>query len=392
MKKYSILIVGLKCYYGHLIEFITNLKKKNPLVDITLATSSIPQKVHDELSPYVTQIVEHKSFNKRWMPRFVSSWINALSCRLLFSNLHRRCHFDVVDIHFANPFVKHVLPVFKKMTKNIVITPWGSDVLRVEDESAIRDMRDIYAQARYVTVGQDSPTGKCAIEKFKVDPNKMVQLGWGGELFDYIHDNSINVDVEDAKARFGLAGRYVITCGYNTQKSQRHEVIIDAINEVKDRLPENLTVLIPRTYVVYKGKTNDKDQYVDALKEKCKVLGLNLKVVEEHLDLADLLKLRMATDIFVHIQVTDAGSRSVMEYVACNKKVVHGSWVKYAYLEDYKPSCYYPVEHLEQLGACIVKAYHGQLEELPQEVWNVILERGWNYKMGLWNEFFESLV
>ena len=198
--------------------------------------------------------------------------------------------------------------------------------------------------------------------------------------------------MEEAKARFGLTGRYVITCGYNTQKSQRHEVIIEAINEVKDRLPENLTVLIPRTYVAYKGKTEEKDRYVDSLKEKCKLLNLDLVVVEGHLDLADLLKLRMATDIFVHIQTSDAGSRSVMEYVACNKKVVHGSWVKYAYLEDYKPSCYFPVDQLEQLGACIVKAYNGHVEELPQEVWNVILKRGWNYKMGLWNDFFESLV
>lgn len=392
MKEYNILIVGLKCYYGHLIEFITNLKKKNPMVDITLATSSIPKKVHDELSPYVSQIVEHKSFNRRWLPRFVLSWINALSCRFLFSKLHRHSHFDIVDIHFAKPFVKNAMPVFKKMTKNIVITPWGSDVLRVENERDIRDLRNIYAQVRYVTVGPSSQIGKCAIEKFKVNPNKMVRLGWGGELFDYIHDNSINEDVEEAKARFGLTGRYVITCGYNTQKSQRHEVIIEAINEVKDRLPENLTVLIPRTYVAYKGKTEEKDRYVDSLKEKCKLLNLDLVVVEGHLDLADLLKLRMATDIFVHIQTSDAGSRSVMEYVACNKKVVHGSWVKYAYLEDYKPSCYFPVDQLEQLGACIVKAYNGHVEELPQEVWNVILKRGWNYKMGLWNDFFESLV
>ena len=30
MKKYSILIVGIGCYFGHLKDFIINLKKKNP--------------------------------------------------------------------------------------------------------------------------------------------------------------------------------------------------------------------------------------------------------------------------------------------------------------------------------------------------------------------------
>ena len=106
----------------------------------------------------------------------------------------------------------------------------------------------------------------------------------------------------------------------------------------------------------------------------------------------DLLKLRMATDMFVHVQTTDAGSRCVMEYVYCNKKVVHGSWIKYAYLEDNKPSCYFPVDKMENLGKCIVNAYHAQVGDLPQEVQRIIMERGWNYKMTLWNDFFESLV
>ena len=63
-----------------------------------------------------------------------------------------------------------------------------------------------------------------------------------------------------------------------------------------------------------------------------------------------------------------------------------------AYLEDNKPSCYCPVDQLENLGTCIVKAYQGKVDELPREVKDVITRRGWNYKMGLWNEFFESLV
>jgi hypothetical protein len=81
-----------------------------------------------------------------------------------------------------------------------------------------------------------------------------------------------------------------------------------------------------------------------------------------------------------------------MEYVACNKKVVHGAWIRYAYMEKYKPSCYFPVDNLENLGECIKKAYNNQIEALPREVVKVIMERGWNYKMALWNEFFESLV
>ena len=127
------------------------------------------------------------------------------------------------------------------------------------------------------------------------------------------------------------------------------------------------------------------------MKNECAAAGLDAVIVKERLDLPDLLKLRMSADIFVHIQTTDAGSRSVMEYVACNRKVVHGKWNWYSYLEYYKPACYFPVDSLEDLGSRIVDAYHGELKELPAEVKRIIHERGWDHKMTLWNEFFESL-
>ena len=175
---------------------------------------------------------------------------------------------------------------------------------------------------------------------------------------------------------------------YNTQKEQRHEKIIEAVYSVKNQLPDNLVLLFPFTY----GKTTNSDIYTESIIEKCKQMGLCAMPVYEHLDLEDLLKLRMATDVFVHVQTTDAGSRCVMEYVQCNKKVIHGRWMKYKYLEDYRPSCYFPVERMEDLAKCLIFAYHAEISDLPQEVTDIIMRRSWNYKMALWNDFFESIV
>ena len=392
MKKYHILIVGIKCYLGHILEFVVNLKKTNPLVEITLFASPIPDEMRKEFSGYVNHFVEHKPIQIKKLPRFVVAAWNSLRNYREYLQLRRLGHFDMADIHFVNPNVKPVMPILKKLTNHIVISPWGSDVMRVEDEKSNEELRAIFSQANYITVGMGTQIGQCIIEKFNVDTDKMIKLGWGGDFFDFIQENADNVTVEEAKHRFGLSGRYVITCGYNTTKGQRHLEIIDAIGGIKEQLPENLTLLIPCTYVFFKGKSDQKQQYVDSIKEKCKTLGLDLVVVEEHLNMEDLLKLRMATDIFVHIQQSDAGSRSFMEYVYCNKKIVHGAWVHYKYLEKYKPSCYFPVDEIENLGSCILKAYNSPLDELPEKLKNIIIERGWKHRMGLWNEFFESLV
>lgn len=388
MKKYSILIVGIGCYFNHLREFVVNLKKKNPLVDITLVTTYLSDKGKEELLENGCSIIRHKTYHGRFHNRFFVILMNLYyRCRVLLYILIKR-HFDIVDIHFPTRKVKFAMPFLKMVSKNILISPWGSDVLRVEDEKSINDLRNIYSQAKYITISKDSQIGRCAIDKFKIDPNKMVKLGWGGEVFDFVQENSNMVTTEDAKRCFGLEGRYVITCGYNGQLEQRRIEIVDAISSVKNQLPDNLTLLFPYNYL--KNPVNDAN--MEAVVSKCASLGLEAVIVEQYLDMQGLLKLRMATDIFVHVQLTDAGARSVMEYVLCNKKVVHGAWVRYAYLEDNKPSCYFPVDKMENLGKCIVNAYQAQVGDLPQEVKQVILKRGWSYKMTLWNDFFESLL
>lgn len=388
MKKYNILIVGLKCYSGHIREFVVNLKKKNPQARITLVTFSVRDEFKNDILKSVDQIIRIKQYHGFIKLPIVYSIMDLLYLYWGFLKLHLFHHFDIVDIHYPRAFLKRIMPIIRMMTKNIVITPWGSDVMRVDDKKSIENLCNICSQARYITVARDSMIGKYVIDNFKVNPEKMVKLGWGGEFFDFIQENSGKVTAESAKERFGLTDKFVISCGYNMQYEQRQEEIIDAIYSMKDQLPNNLLLLFPFTY----GRCAQHIKHKDEIIDKCKSLGLDCTVIEEYLDLADLLKLRMATDIFVHVQTTDAGSRCVMEYVYCNKKVVHGAWIKYAYLEDYKPSCYFPVDKMENLGSVIVKASQAKVEELPQEVKTIIQERGWNHKMTLWNNFFESLV
>ena len=114
--------------------------------------------------------------------------------------------------------------------------------------------------------------------------------------------------------------------------------------------------------------------------------------VSEHLSVEDLFKLRMSTDIFIHVQTTDAGARSVYEYILCDKKIVNGSWMGYKYLESFKPLFYYPVDNMEDLGKVIVNAYQSPKINIPQEVMDTVKKRSWDSKITQMNEFFMSIV
>ena len=75
MKKYSILIVGLKCYGGHIREFIVNLKKKNPAVKISLLTTSIKEDYIEDIKQSVDQLIVLKQRNRMIIP-YLSGLLN----------------------------------------------------------------------------------------------------------------------------------------------------------------------------------------------------------------------------------------------------------------------------------------------------------------------------
>ena len=390
-KKYSLLIVALYCHPGHIIDIANHLKSKNPLVDITILTD-VPNDYKNSLSDKSIKLLLYDvpPFNCRF--RRLRFLVIQHRQRKFFSNFSKGRKFDIINVHFPNRYMSCVVNYLRAMTNNIVISPWGSDLLR-RDAISLKRLKRFYEKADYITlkaspVSQLGPLGKIVQEDFKIDTKKMVGGFWGSDIVDFAIKNGDSISQDDAKDRFGLSGRYVITCGYNRQEAQRHKAIIEAIDQKKKQLPENLTLLFPMTYgnMVYQG------EYVEEVKKKKEKRNLKAKFVTDFLSVEDLYKLRKATDIFVHVQTTDAGARSVYEYILCNKKIVHGSWMSYKKLESYKPLFYFPVDTLANLGDVIVKAYNSDNIEIPQEVMDIVLSRSWESNITKMNDFFMSIV
>lgn len=384
-KRYSILIVAYEASLLQILTFVKNLRKENPTATIHLLTNRKMDSVTCEIKEYVSKMIHIREYKGRFKEQTWAGYLNKTLLLLPFVCLSYR-KYDVVNIHFAKPALLKAMPWLRRMTKNIVITPWGSDVMRVEDENAVERMRKIYGYASCVTCSSDSQLGEAVIQKFGYELEKMLPLRWGLEYVDYIEEAKPHKTVEEAKARFGISGRYVISCGYSTAQSHRHEAIIDAVNAIKEQLPENLTLLFPFTYGW------GTPQYVQSIKDKCHDLGLHAVFVEEYLNMEDLYTLRMATDMFVHVQTTDAGASCVMQYILCHKRIVHGSWMKYMDLEKFKPLFYYPVNNLEELGSVILEAYRSAGIDIPEGVIHAIMDRGWNKEIKKWDALFCSMA
>lgn len=386
---YSILIIGINSHPSHLIRFIRNLKYVNPSVRISLLTNWEPARFPEEIHEILVEFFKWRISSRwNWSP-FINRLINRVSSFLQIQRFIKTRNYDIINIHYPQSFLCHLMSSLKKISSSIVISPWGSDVLRLEGKRKRRELAKVFQKADYITVGQTGNIGKAVVNEMKVDKSHLHPLAWGSETIDYINDHLQEVSTNDAKEKLGLGNRYVITCGYNAFEEQRHEIMIHAIQSIESHLPKDLVLLFPVTYGYSYGTR--KKEYVDRLKELCEKLNLDAVFYENYLSVSELFLLRQATDMFIHIQTTDGGNSSLQEYVLCGKKVVHGSWMHYTYLEQFKPLFYFPVDDLNCLDEVIVKAYNSECIETPVEVMNYIRNRGWKEKMRLWDAFFSSI-
>lgn len=385
-KRYSLLVIALYCYSGHVRAVINHLKAMNPLVDLTLLTEK-PEEFKTSLVDHSVKIENYDVKMPNIKSRRIRAWVIKYRQNKFFSQFSKNRKYDIVNVHFPKRHLTFAYKYIRRMSENFVITPWGSDVLR-QNEEALRQLQDFYNKADYIAASLKTPLGRKIIERFGIDSQKFVGNFFGSDIVDFAIEKGDGISEEDAKHRYGLEGRYVITCGYNRKVPQRHKIIIDAIFQVRDQLPNNLTLLFPMTYA---NPRTDYD-YVQEIKRICEEKSLPAVFVTDFLMVEDVYKLRKATDMFIHIQTTDASSASVQEYILCNKKIVHGSWIAYEELEAYKPLFYYPVNKIEELSKVILMAYHSKKIEIPNGVIEYIKGRGWNSTALQLNDFFMSIV
>lgn len=387
-KKYSVLMVALYCYTGHVKAVIEHLKKKNPLVDITLLSNLNPEDVRSIISDQSIQIDWYDVKDVNYINnKKIREWIIRYKQNRFFAKYAKDRKYDIVNIHFPKRHLAFAYKYLRLMSNRLLITPWGSDVLR-QNRQALNELCSLYQRADYIVTAPNTPLGRKIQLEFNIKEEKFVENFFGSDIVDYSIQYGDSISQDDAKKRFGLSGRYVITCGYNRKVPQRHKVIIEAINKVRGQLPNNLTLLFPMTYA---NPKTDYD-YVQEIKQLCDEKQLTAVFVTDFLTIDDVYKLRKSTDMFVHIQTTDASSSSVMEYILCGKKIVHGSWIKYEELEMFKPLFYYPVDNLENLGDVIVNAYKSDAISIPQGVTDFIKSCAWSNRAERMNNFFMSIV
>lgn len=307
-----------------------------------------------------------------------------LECKTL-SGILKKNHYSMVNIHQIPWHTFLFVKIAKRNNTKIMLTPFGSDVLRVSNVFKGL-LRNAFKNADYVSLNNSTGFASICKKIYGIGEKKIADVGYGSNTTTAILACKER-DKEKLANKLSIkAASYYITCGYNATLGQQHEVILDAINKNKHFLPEDTTLIFPLTY------GSEKDYLYELLSNKCKEYGLSAVFLNNFLSVDEVAALRYITDLFIHIQITDAYNASLQEFLLAGASVVNGKWLSYPSLEK-GGIPYYECENTKQLSNLLRKIFNSEIEKptLSESARSEILKSEWSTMIKRWINFYLSL-
>lgn len=366
---------------------IRNVKAYNPNIIIDVFNSDYEDKHTNKSISLCDNIIgiEHKFPVFLYKLRIIRNIFYYLDMFLSFKSWTNKCiqnniHYNVLNIHFVKQEILSVWKLYRKIADKLIITPWGSDILRASNSSLF--FSRLYTRHYDCITTTENERFNEQIKKAIGNNNiEYKHVDFGSEVIDNLIER-LYIDKNQAKKELGLDDLFVIEIGYNGNPAQNHKKVIDALYTAKKHLPSNLCIVLPMTYAL-------KKDYETEVTQQLKEYGFRYKLYTKYLSVDEIFYLRRCCDIFIHAQQSDANSASLAEYMICGTTIINGSWLNYENREIYgKP--YYEFSEYNDLSHTIVNAYlNGSL--ISENLVEDMKKLGWKYWSAKWCELFENI-
>jgi len=386
MKSKRILIVGQhsSVFLIRLMERISDMTMPDLEIEF-FDTYSFSDKVNKLEIPYKTHGVV--------VPKLLKPLLRIPKIRVLlriyleyksFAEIIKNGAFDAFNIHELPYYTQLFIRYAHKCGVKSILTPIGSDALRIEGKSS-QMLKKAFDETDYVTITENSGFAKKVFDKFDIDRTKVRNLSYGSDAISEI------CRIEKLYSRKMLSeilnipySDYYICCGYNAHRAQNHSIILDAIAANEKNLPQGYKLLIPLGY-------GDKEVIRKELEDQNRMLHLDIVYVMDFLSATKVAALRVITDLFIHIQDTDAHSFTIREFLLADTQIINGRWLSYPELEQYGVP-YHVCESKETLKDVIGHVLTGQMSTIKcsPELKTSLRESSWDNVAHNWMNFYQT--
>ena len=229
--------------------------------------------------------------------------------------------YDSIHIHYHHWYIALIIKVLRRKCSNLIISFFGSDFNEVVtfhhfcNRASIRQA-DIISATNPVFLSRIFDCYRLSSRQIS---NKILF-----PLMSSFIDFESFLDKNDALiAKHSLGtDKKIITCGYNGAKIVQHQTIWKSVVE-SNLNKEEYRIIFPMTY------GTGKVESINNLKESITETKFDVEIIEDYLDTNDMRRLRLATDIFIHIQTRDQFSASMLEHLAAGSVAIIGKWLPY---------------------------------------------------------------
>lgn len=297
--------------------------------------------------------------------------------------------FDIVEIHYPpHSFQAYIISaVLKIMNTKSFVMFWGSDILPINSDEA-KKLEKIISNVTAINKLSEktyqvfySHYGHRYDNLFLPDA-----LRFGTLAQPYIEKLLVKKDKNCCKAEYGVIdGKITIAVGYNGNECQHHLEVLYELKKLPDDIKKRIQLIL---HIVGISSLEYKSKLCEAL-EKC---GIEYILEERMLDFEQIGLMRVATDIFIHAQMTDGLSGSIRECFCSETVVINPSWIKYDEFEKLGLE-YIEYENFKEINECIIECIDNKVainlkknRELAQTAYS------WECVYDSWIRSFDNIV
>lgn len=229
---------------------------------------------------------------------------------------------DLIDIQSPPHSVqtKILESVIRTLNCRTVITFWGSDILRINQKQFDR-IRNLLSLSSSINIGTEQMHEALVNFSGSEYEDKCRYVALGSPALDSIA--ACELSGAECKEKIGLdSSLKTIAVGYNGRVQQQHLKVIEQLASLPQEVKSRTEIL------VHTGGNIDA-AYLEEIKSSLGSSGIPYVVIDKALPLDEVAVLRIATDIFIHAQTTDAFSGSIRECVYAGSVLINPAWIHY---------------------------------------------------------------
>lgn len=280
-------------------------------------------------------------------------------------------------------FVKRLLI----LTPKLILTFYGSDLFRTKKVFSIWIRVFLNKAYKINLLSQGMLDYFHSVYGYKYD-EKINLCDFGNSLIEPIDDVQLSMGKIACKNYLGCeSDSLLISIGYNAIKEQQHLKLIKALNSLDVADKNKKLTLVLHLY----GKRNRA--YINKIVRTIVNSGLKYIIIDRYLDDREMAILRVASDIFLYGQTTDALASSVIEYLYAGCVWIAPQWLDYRELEENGVS-YIRYSSFKELPGAISKAMNVAISSEWEKNANnnkmVLFDMySWRVVASKWNEIYK---